>query len=78
MADSNYPGGKLMMAIAGDDTPTKQIVMALVADLGFDPIDTGPLSVSRYLEPFGNAVDQPRLHAAARTEYRVRAAAKMV
>ena len=33
------------------DTPAKQIVMALVADLGFDPIDTGPLAMSRYLEP---------------------------
>jgi len=51
MADSNYPGGKLMMALAGDDTPAKQIVMTLVADLGFDPIDTGPLSMARYLEP---------------------------
>lgn len=51
MADSGYPGGKLMMALAGDDTPAKQIVIALVADLGFDPIDTGPLAMSRYLEP---------------------------
>ncbi len=51
MADSNYPSGKLMMALAGDDTPAKQIVMTLVADLGFDPIDTGPLSMARYLEP---------------------------
>lgn len=51
MADSNYPGRKLMMALAGDDTPAKQIVMALVADLGFDPIDTGQLTMSRYLEP---------------------------
>jgi predicted dinucleotide-binding enzyme len=51
MADSNCPGGKLMMALAGDDTPAKEIVMALVADLGFDPIDTGPLAMSRYLEP---------------------------
>jgi 8-hydroxy-5-deazaflavin:NADPH oxidoreductase len=51
MADSKYPGGKLMMAVAGDDTPAKQIVMSLVAELGFDPIDTGPLAMSRYLEP---------------------------
>jgi predicted dinucleotide-binding enzyme len=51
MADSNYPGGKLMMALAGDDAPAKEIVMALVADLGFDPIDAGPLAMSRYLEP---------------------------
>jgi predicted dinucleotide-binding enzyme len=51
MADSNYPGGKLMMALAGDDAAAKNSVMALVAELGFDPIDTGPLAMSRYLEP---------------------------
>jgi predicted dinucleotide-binding enzyme len=51
MADSRYSGGKLMMAIAGDDAAAKQIVMALAADLGFDPIDTGPLTMCRYLEP---------------------------
>jgi predicted dinucleotide-binding enzyme len=51
MADSKYPGGKLMMAVAGDDAPAKQIVMSLVAELGFEPVDTGPLAMSRYLEP---------------------------
>ncbi len=51
MVDSEYPGGKLMMAVAGDDATAKQIVMSLVAELGFDPVDTGPLAMSRYLEP---------------------------
>jgi predicted dinucleotide-binding enzyme len=51
MADSNYPCGKLMMTVAGDDATAKQIVMTLVAELGFDPVDTGPLAMSRYLEP---------------------------
>lgn len=51
MADSNYPGGKLMMALAGDDADAKKTVMGLIAELGFDPIDTGPLAMSRYLEP---------------------------
>jgi len=51
MADSRYLGGKLMMAIAGDDPAAKQTVMSLAADLGFDPVDTGPLAMSRYLEP---------------------------
>lgn len=51
MADSHYPGGKLMMAVAGDDAEAKKTVMQLAADLGFEPIDTGPLSMSRYLEP---------------------------
>jgi predicted dinucleotide-binding enzyme len=51
MADSRYPGGKLMMAVAGDDATAKEIVMSLVAELGFDPVDTGSLAMSRYLEP---------------------------
>jgi 8-hydroxy-5-deazaflavin:NADPH oxidoreductase len=51
MADSSYPGGRPMMAVAGEDAPAKQIAMALAADLGFDPVDTGPLAMCRYLEP---------------------------
>jgi 8-hydroxy-5-deazaflavin:NADPH oxidoreductase len=51
MADSRYGGGKLMMAVAGDDAAGKQTVMSLAADLGFDPVDTGALAMSRYLEP---------------------------
>jgi predicted dinucleotide-binding enzyme len=51
MADSGYRGGKLMMAVAGDDAEAKRTVMSLAGDLGFEPIDTGPLAMSRHLEP---------------------------
>ncbi len=51
MADAHYPGGKLMMPVAGDDARAKQTVMSLASDLGFEPVDVGPLSMSRYLEP---------------------------
>jgi predicted dinucleotide-binding enzyme len=51
MADSDYPGGQLVMPVAGDDTPAKETVIKLAADLGFDAIDVGPLAMSRYLEP---------------------------
>jgi len=51
MADSRYGGGKLMMPIAGDDAAAKQTVMGLAGDLGFEPVDAGPLAMSRYIEP---------------------------
>ena len=51
MADSRYGGGKLMMPIAGDDAAAKRAVMELAGDLGFEPVDAGPLAMSRYIEP---------------------------
>jgi 8-hydroxy-5-deazaflavin:NADPH oxidoreductase len=51
MADSRYAGSKLMMPIAGDDAAAKATVMSLASDLGFEPIDVGPLAMSRHLEP---------------------------
>lgn len=51
MADSRYAGGKLAMLVAGDNAEAKKIVLGLASDLGFDPVDAGPLAMSRYLEP---------------------------
>jgi len=51
MADSDYSAGPLMMPIASDDKEAKAAASQLAGDLGFEPVDTGPLSVSRYLEP---------------------------
>ena len=39
------------MFVAGDDEAKKLLVMSLVSDLGFQPIDAGPLQVARLLEP---------------------------
>jgi predicted dinucleotide-binding enzyme len=51
MADTSYAGGKLMMAVAGDDAEAKKTVMGLASDIGFDPVDVGPIAMSRQLEP---------------------------
>jgi len=51
MADSRYAGGKIMMPVAGDDAAAKKAVMTLAAEIGFEPVDVGPLAMSRQLEP---------------------------
>ena len=44
---------RLTLFVAGDDAKAKQTVMQLGADIGFDPVDAGPLKAARYLEPMG-------------------------
>lgn len=53
LRDSRYPGyGELLptMLIAGDDTNAKTVVAGLCRDIGFEPVDTGPLAQSLHLE----------------------------
>jgi hypothetical protein len=40
------------MVYCGDDDDAKQIVAQLIRDVGFDPVDAGPLETARYSEPF--------------------------
>jgi predicted dinucleotide-binding enzyme len=44
-------GRPLTLFVAGDDASTKQAVLGLAGDIGFDPIDAGPLRNARLLEP---------------------------
>jgi predicted dinucleotide-binding enzyme len=46
-------GQDLTLFVAGDDAKAKQTVMQLGRDIGFDPVDAGPLKSARYLEPMG-------------------------
>jgi 8-hydroxy-5-deazaflavin:NADPH oxidoreductase len=53
MADPTFAAGKPVMFVAGDDAAGKQVVLDLVAALGFEAIDAGELAIARLLEPYG-------------------------
>jgi len=42
----------------GDDQPAKDVAARLIRDVGFEPVDSGPLRIARYLEPFTMAMAQ--------------------
>jgi predicted dinucleotide-binding enzyme len=50
MADPRYGAEAATMFYAGDDAGAKQTAARLAEDLGFDPVDAGPLANARYLE----------------------------
>ena len=50
LADAAYPGGRLVMPVAGDDAEAKALAMRLAEAAGFDPVDAGPLAAARDLE----------------------------
>ena len=52
-ADPIIDGIQLDGFVAGDDAAAKQQALALVASLGFRPIDAGPLAMARALEGMG-------------------------
>ena len=42
----------------GDDPGAKGVAAKLIRDVGFEPMDAGPLRIARYLEPFTLAIAQ--------------------
>jgi predicted dinucleotide-binding enzyme len=51
MNDPQFGEHKATMFYCGDDAAAKAVVKQLIADIGFDPVDAGPLASARYLEP---------------------------
>ncbi len=51
MASPRFGGQSASMFICGDDAGAKKTVATLAEALGFDPVDTGPLTQARLLEP---------------------------
>lgn len=46
------------LVYCGDDARSKKLAAGLIHDVGFDPVDAGPLRIARYTEPFGLLVAQ--------------------
>ena len=46
------------LVYCGDDAKAKRVAARLIRDLGFEPIDGGPLRIARYTEPFALLVAQ--------------------
>jgi predicted dinucleotide-binding enzyme len=66
--------GRLAIPVAGDDARGKQIVMGLVNEIGFDPVDGGSLQESWRQQPSTPAYCCD--HGAAKTREGLRAAVK--
>jgi len=50
--EARKEGRRPSLVHSGDDEEAKAEVATLIRDLGFDPVDAGPLEVARYSEPF--------------------------
>lgn len=53
MADGRFGAQCAGMFLCGDDAGAKATVSRLASELGFDPVDCGPLTQARLLEPLG-------------------------
>jgi predicted dinucleotide-binding enzyme len=46
------------LVYCGEDRRSKELAASLISDAGFEPVDTGPLRIARYTEPFALLVGQ--------------------
>lgn len=53
METGQVDGQPLTAFVAGDDAAARSTVMELARDIGFDPVNAGPLRNARLLEPLG-------------------------
>jgi 8-hydroxy-5-deazaflavin:NADPH oxidoreductase len=50
--EARHKANRPSLVYSGDDRRAKKIAAKLIRDVGFDPIDAGPLTIARYMEPF--------------------------
>lgn len=51
-------GARPSLVYCGDDADANEVAAALIRDVGFDPVDAGPLRIARYAEPFALLIAQ--------------------
>jgi 8-hydroxy-5-deazaflavin:NADPH oxidoreductase len=50
--ERRHKAGRPSLVYCGDNLRSKRVAAALIRDVGFDPVDAGPLRIARYTEPF--------------------------
>jgi 8-hydroxy-5-deazaflavin:NADPH oxidoreductase len=55
---SKRKAGRPSLLYCGDDRKAKNVAVKLIRDVGFEPVDAGPLRIARYTEPFALLVAQ--------------------
>jgi predicted dinucleotide-binding enzyme len=56
--ESKRKASRPSLVYCGDDPGAKESAAGLIRDVGFDPVDVGPLPIARYTEPFALLVAQ--------------------
>ena len=56
--ESRGKGTRPNVVYCSDHDDAKRVAATLISDVGFDPIDAGPLRIARYTEPFALLVGQ--------------------
>jgi predicted dinucleotide-binding enzyme len=56
--EAKRKGRRKSLEYHGDDEDAKGMAAELIRDVGFDPVDAGPLRIARYTEPFALLIAQ--------------------
>jgi predicted dinucleotide-binding enzyme len=56
--EARHKSPRPSLIYCGDDQNAKRVAAGLIRDAGFDPVDSGPLRIARYTEPFGLLVGE--------------------
>lgn len=56
--EAKHKASRPSLVYCGDDKKGKAVAAELIRDVGFDPVDAGPLRIARYTEPFALLVAQ--------------------